>query len=91
LQAPKIFKKVGLFNEDFFLTYEETDWCYRAKAIGYSCLVIPEAKLWHKVSAHLAGAVHLLLVTFIVGTNLSGLKKISECPISVYSKKIFTY
>lgn len=49
------FKKVGLLDESFFLTFEETDWCYRARARGHKCIFIPDAKLWHKVSASFGG------------------------------------
>lgn len=31
----KIFREVGLLTEDFFLFYEELDFCNRAKAAGY--------------------------------------------------------
>lgn len=51
----EIFKSVGLLDDDFFLTYEETDWCYRAKSKGYKCYFVPEAKLWHKVSVSFGG------------------------------------
>lgn len=42
---------VGLLDERFFLCYEETDWCVRARHAGYGVLVAPRARLWHKVSA----------------------------------------
>lgn len=50
------FKDVGLLDENFFLNYEETDWCYRAKEKGYKCFVTPKAKLWHKISSSFGGA-----------------------------------
>lgn len=46
-----IFKEVGLFEESFFLYYEEIDWCMRVGRKGYQCLYCPTAKLWHKESA----------------------------------------
>jgi GT2 family glycosyltransferase len=51
-----VFREIGTLNEKFFLTYEETDWCYRARKQGYSCLFIPEAKLWHKISVSFGGS-----------------------------------
>jgi GT2 family glycosyltransferase len=64
------FKDIGLFGEDFFLTYEETDWCYRAKARGYKCVVIPEAKLWHKVAASFGGRSSPLYTYFMTRNKL---------------------
>ena len=51
--STKIYHEIGLLDARYFLTFEETDWCYRAKKIGYQCYCIPQAKLWHKVSSSL--------------------------------------
>lgn len=48
-------KKVGLLAPDFFLMWEEIDWCWRIRKAGYRCLYIPEAKLWHKISQSFEG------------------------------------
>lgn len=53
--SAEAFKKIGLFDARFFLFWEEADFCYRAKSLGYSLLVAPEAKIWHKVSASFVG------------------------------------
>ncbi|MBM3191295.1 MAG: glycosyltransferase family 2 protein [Chlamydiae bacterium] len=49
------FKKIGLFDPRFFLFWEESDFCHRAKQNGYTLKICPEAKLWHKVSASFSG------------------------------------
>lgn len=69
------FRDVGLLDDNFFLTYEETDWCYRAKAKGYSCFVIPEAKLWHKVSASFGGKNSPIVVYFMTRNKLLWARK----------------
>lgn len=43
-------QKVGLMTPEFFLIWEEIDWCFRIRNAGYRCLYIPEAKVWHKIS-----------------------------------------
>jgi len=45
------FKQLGLLPEDYFLYWEESDWCYRAKQGGYSLTVCPTAICYHKVSS----------------------------------------
>ncbi len=47
----EVINKIGLMDPRFFLYYEETDWCTRARAAGYEILVVPQASIWHKVSA----------------------------------------
>jgi GT2 family glycosyltransferase len=44
-----VFKKVGLFDPKYFVSYDETDFCYRAKNEGYQIMYVPKAKLWHKI------------------------------------------
>ncbi len=66
---------VGLLDEDFFLYFEETDWCYRARAKGYRSVVVPEAKLWHKVSASTGGVDSPLMIYFMTRNKLLWAKK----------------
>jgi GT2 family glycosyltransferase len=40
-------KKIGLFNEKFFLNYEETELSWRAEKLGYKSMILPEAKILH--------------------------------------------
>ncbi len=47
----KVIDEVGLMNEDFFLYYEELDWCERIRKAGYEIWVEPRARIYHKESA----------------------------------------
>jgi N-acetylglucosaminyl-diphospho-decaprenol L-rhamnosyltransferase len=38
---------VGLFDEDFFMFSEETDWCYRFRQAGWNVLFYPGAEFVH--------------------------------------------
>lgn len=69
------FRQVGLLDEQFFLTFEETDWCYRARALGHKCIVTQDAKLWHKVSASFGGSDSPLVNYFITRNKLLWAKK----------------
>lgn len=53
-----VIKKIGLFDTRFFLNYEETDWCTRAKRAGVGLYGIPQALMWHKISASFEGKLH---------------------------------
>jgi GT2 family glycosyltransferase len=43
-------KKVGLLPEEYFLYWEESDWCYRAKRLGCQFRVCPTAICYDKIS-----------------------------------------
>ncbi|MBS0629587.1 MAG: glycosyltransferase family 2 protein [Verrucomicrobia bacterium] len=47
----QVVEKVGLLSPEYFLIWEEIDWCYRIRRAGYKCLYVPKARIWHKVSA----------------------------------------
>lgn len=44
-----VFKEVGLLPEQYFLYWEETDWCIRAKRIGYRFVIEDRAIVYDKV------------------------------------------
>jgi GT2 family glycosyltransferase len=48
-------EKVGLIAPEFFLLWEEIDWCWRIRKSGYDCLYLPQAKVWHKISRSFEG------------------------------------
>jgi GT2 family glycosyltransferase len=43
-----LIEQVGALDPDYFLYWEETEWCIRAKRAGWKILHIPHAKIWHK-------------------------------------------
>ena len=43
-----LIEQVGLFDERFFIYWEEIDWCLRARKAGWQLMQVPQAKLWHK-------------------------------------------
>lgn len=44
----EVIKRVGLFDPDFFVYFEETDLCHRAWLAGYSVMVDPRVYVFHK-------------------------------------------
>lgn len=44
----EVFKKIGFFDERYFLYYEDSDFCYRTKQAGFKILYVPEAIAYHK-------------------------------------------
>lgn len=47
----EVIKEVGLYDEDYFLYFEDVDYCYRVKKHGFKLVYVPQSKIYHKVSA----------------------------------------
>ncbi len=46
-----MLRKIGLFDEKFFMYYEDVDFCFRAQLAGYKVRYTPKAIAYHKLSA----------------------------------------
>jgi len=55
LLTRQMLEKVGLFDERFFMYYEDADLCLRARRAGFRILVVPLARMWHKVAQSSGG------------------------------------
>jgi N-acetylglucosaminyl-diphospho-decaprenol L-rhamnosyltransferase len=44
---PKVLATIGGLDENYFLFFEETDFCRRAKAAGFSTWYVPESRVMH--------------------------------------------
>ncbi len=47
LYRTEMLRNIGLFDEDFFLLYEDVDLSFRAQLAGYKCIYVPEAVVYH--------------------------------------------
>ena len=59
LYRMSMFEDIGLFDEDFFLLYEDIDLSFRGQLKGYKCVYIPEAVVFHKASNSIVDDSHL--------------------------------
>lgn len=75
LVKQRVLEDIGLMNEDYFLYYEETDWCARATGKGYRLAYVPESVVFHKesVSVRKVGGVMNYYLTrnrlYFIGRN----------------------
>lgn len=56
LISRRCLEAVGLFDERFFMYYEDSDYCLRAKRAGMRALVEPRALMYHKVATSSGGS-----------------------------------
>lgn len=47
-----VFEKIGLFDERFFLYFEDVDFCLRARAAGFKLAVNPLVVVEHQIAEH---------------------------------------
>lgn len=46
---PAVISAIGGFDENYFLYFEETDFCFRARRAGFSTWYVPESRVMHIV------------------------------------------
>jgi GT2 family glycosyltransferase len=64
------FRRVGLFDERFFLNFDDADWCARAKKHGLRCVVVTQAVVDHYTSASIGGVDSPLQLYFLYRNEL---------------------
>lgn len=62
----KLVDKIGLFDPDFFLYFEETDFCLRVYLAGYKVIYVPRSLIYHRggVSARKFGTENVFFHSF---------------------------
>jgi GT2 family glycosyltransferase len=71
LVVPRVvIDKVGPMPEEFFLYYEEHDWCEQIKRAGYKVFYIGDSKIFHKGSVSIGGAHSPLKVYYLTRNRL---------------------
>lgn len=50
-----LLEEIGLLDAGYFLYYDDLDICIRAQQAGYRLLMVPKARMWHKVASSSGG------------------------------------
>lgn len=51
LVKKKVFARIGFLDEDYFLYYDDVDFCYRALQKGFLSYLVPQAEITHLETA----------------------------------------
>jgi len=70
LVKSEVFKKIGYFDEKYFLYLEDLDFCVRAKKAGFKIVFEPKAIAWHKNAASAGGSGSSLQDYYITRNRL---------------------
>ena len=80
LASLQSLKTLGGFDEDFNMYAEDVDLCLRGKAMGIDSIFVPEAKIYHKVSASIGGEFSMSKLR----RKLQSIKKLMSKHCSTY-------
>lgn len=61
----EVFSQIGLFDEAYFMLFEEVDWCYSAKKAGWQIWFTPRARVLH----HLGQAIKQVKTKMILSSH----------------------
>ena len=56
LMRRQCLEEIGLFDDRFFMYYEDSDYCLRVRLAGYRVLIVPQARMWHRVATSSGGS-----------------------------------
>ena len=70
----EVFEKIGLFDERFFLFYEETDFCCQAAKNGFKIVAVPQSVIYHKYRVS-TGFLNRLFVYYYTRNALLCMRK----------------
>jgi GT2 family glycosyltransferase len=61
----KVFEKVGLMDEKYFVYYDDSDFLYRSNKQGFKIVYFPKAIVYHKVSISTGGSESLFSIYYV--------------------------
>ena len=78
-----VFEAIGLFDETFFMYGEDVEFCFRAASKGLRYSLVPEAKIFHKVSGS-SGNNSLFYEYHVCRSHLLLCAKLARTPQEVW-------
>jgi GT2 family glycosyltransferase len=85
-------ERIGFFDERYYLNYDETDRCYKAKMAGIDNFMLKAAKIRHRVSASMGGMNSPLQIYFMARNGLLFVERHSSLGQRLaYIRKLFGY
>ena len=68
--STRVIERIGLFDRKYFLTFEEADWCSRARLGGIRSYCVANAIVYHKISNSFGGSSSPLISYFLTRNSL---------------------
>jgi hypothetical protein len=87
LYRREMLDEIGFFDEDFFLIHEDTDLNFRAQLIGWKCLYVPTAIVYHKVRSTIG---HKSDTAIFYTLRNSDFVRIINVPLNLFIRNFFS-
>lgn len=96
----EVIEKIGLFDEDFYAYFEETDFCNRVWLAGYKVGYFPKSVVFHKggeTSKHLDKSIWLFhphknrICTYLKNMSVVNLVKVLPVQLILYQVIFLSY
>ncbi len=75
LVEARVFEQIGLMDEQYFVYYDDTDFCLRAMRAGIAMFLLPDQVLFHKVSSLTGGKESDFAIKYGVRNRLYYVRK----------------
>lgn len=85
----EVFENVGLLPEDYFMYFEDADFCIKISEAGYKMGVCTDSVVYHKVSASSGGEESPFSVKWMTRNRIIFIKKYNKYTKGVLTKIIF--
>lgn len=85
----KVFERVGLFDENVFMYFDDTDFCARLNDEKIKILYCPSAVMWHKASSAGGGMDSKIQVYYMTRNKFYYMRKYKEK--LQFPARIYTY
>lgn len=81
----EVFEKIGLLPEEYFMYFEDADFCVKVAEVGYKLGVCTDSIIYHKVSAASGGEDSAFSIKWMTRNRMIFMKKYKK-----YTKGILT-
>lgn len=65
-----VIEEIGELDPDFFMYYEDVDWCLRTRKQGFRVVTVPTSRVWHKVSLSLGEGTSPIIIYYLIRNQL---------------------
>ncbi len=66
----EVFEKIGLLDPDYFMYYEDVDFCLRAGRAGYRVSTVPASRVWHKIGSSAKAGGGPVIIYYLIRNHL---------------------
>lgn len=84
-----VIEKIGVLEEEYFSNYEDIDFCFHARNVGFKVWYVPTSVIYHKVAQDWGGLSNPLYLYYQIRNNLLFIKRNLPLPQKILSYCFF--